>query len=69
MKRVTVLIPDKVTTVISSSSGRAEVERLDVTPKLMVRALTTNDYHEHVYFEGDVRVISIEDVPGGGRGR
>ena len=63
MKRVTVLIPDKVITVISSSSGRAEVERLDVTPKLMVRALTTNEYHEHVYFEGGVQVVSIEDVP------
>jgi hypothetical protein len=45
MKRVTVLIPDHVVTVISSSSGRAVMERLDVTPKLMVRALTTNDYH------------------------
>jgi len=61
MKRVTVLIPDKVITAISSSSGRAEVKRLDVTPELMVRALTTNDYHEHVYFEGDVQVVSIRD--------
>jgi hypothetical protein len=68
MKRVTVLIPDQVVTVISSSSGRAAVERLEVTPALMVRALTTNDYHEHVYFEGDVHVVAIEDAdePGAG---
>ncbi len=45
MKRVTVLVPDQVTSVISSSSGLAVVERLDVAPKPMVRALTTNDYH------------------------
>jgi len=64
MKRVTVLVPDKVITVFdSSSSTDAEVKRLDVTPKLMVRALTTNRYHEHVYFEGDVQVVSIQDVP------
>jgi len=62
MKRVTLLVPDQVVTVISSSTGRARVERLDVTPALMVRALTTNDYHEHVYFDGDVRVVSIEDA-------
>ena len=62
MKRVTVLIPDKVITVFdSASSSAAEVKRLDVTPELMVRALTTNDYHEHVYFEGDVQVVSIRD--------
>jgi aromatic ring-cleaving dioxygenase len=34
----------------------------------MVRALTTNDYHEHVYFDGGVQVVSIEDVPAGRRG-
>ena len=62
MKRVTVLIPDKVITVFdSASSSAAEVKRLDVTPELMVRALTTNRYHDHVYFEGDVQVVSIED--------
>ena len=61
MKRATVLVPDKVITVISSSSGHAEEKRLDVTPQLMIRALTTNRYHEHVYFEGDVQVVSIED--------
>jgi hypothetical protein len=34
-------------------------------PKLIVMALTTNDYHEHVKLEGDVPVVSIEDVPEG----
>jgi hypothetical protein len=63
MKRVTILIPDSIVSVISSSSGIAGVERLEVTPGLMVRALTTNDYHEHVYFEGGVQVVSIEHVP------
>ena len=60
MKRVTVLIPDNVVISFSSSSGSASVKRLEVTPELMVRALTTNDYHEHVYFEGGVQVVSLE---------
>jgi len=54
MKRVTVLIPGRFVTVISSSSGPAVVKRLDVKP---------NDYHEHVYFDGGVQVVSIEDEP------
>jgi hypothetical protein len=60
MKRVTVLVPDDVVVSISSSSSPAVAEHLEVTPALMVRALTTNDYHEHVYFDGDVQVVSIE---------
>ena len=64
MKRVTILVPDTILTVFdSASSTPAEVKRLDVTAKLMVRALTTNDYHEHVYFDGGVQVVSIEDEP------
>jgi predicted amidohydrolase len=69
MKRVTVLVPDTIVTVFDSSTPTpAQVHRLEVTPTLIVRALTTNDYHEHVYFTGGVRVVSIEDVPEGGLG-
>jgi hypothetical protein len=49
MKRVTVLNPDTVITAFdSASASAAEVKRLDVTPKPIVMALTTNDYHERV---------------------
>lgn len=63
-KLVQILVPETMTHVGGSSlESRARTEKVD--ERSIVKALTTNDYHENWYFEKpeDIEVRSIEDYP------
>ncbi len=62
MKRVTLLLPDKLISVGGSSRWTCR-EELPTTPENVIKALTSNDYHLNYYFaERSVAVQSIEDI-------
>jgi len=63
MKKVTLIVPDKIDRVIGGSRSR-HCDSVDVTADNIVRALCERrDYHQYYYFEAaeTVRVISIVD--------
>jgi hypothetical protein len=63
MKKVTLLVPDKIEHVIGSSRSR-RCSSVEVTPATIKRALCDrSDYHSYFYFEcaDEVDVISIVD--------
>ncbi|MHA2408403.1 MAG: hypothetical protein ACXACA_08540 [Candidatus Ranarchaeia archaeon] len=63
MKKVTLILPDKIQHVIGSSRTRTvEIENLNSAN--IIRALCDrDDYHQYFYFESpdDVKVVSIVD--------
>jgi len=60
MKKVILLVPDKIN-VLLGSSIHTTVSEKDVTAETMVNALTTLEYHEAYFFDKkDVTVLSIE---------
>jgi hypothetical protein len=63
MKRVTLIVPDKIQHVIGSSRSR-RVESENLKSANIIKALCDrDDYHQYFYFEspGDVKVVSIVD--------
>ena len=63
MKKVVLIVPDKIQHVIGSSRGR-EVESENVRSSNIIKALCDrDDYHQYFYFESpeDVKVVSIVD--------
>ena len=63
MKKVTLIVPDKIERVIGSSRSR-HCASLDVTADIIVKALCDrSDYHQYFYFESSdkVRVVSVVD--------
>ncbi len=69
MKIVRLLVPDSITRV-SGSSTFTRSRRVRVDAESILKALTTNDYHENWYFPdpGSVKVLSVEDSPEGAPG-
>jgi hypothetical protein len=63
MKKVTLIVPDKIERVIGGSRSR-HCDSVDVTADTIVRALCERrDYHQYYYFEAldRVKVLSIVD--------
>ena len=65
MKKVTLLLPDKLISVGGSSRWTCK-EDLPTTPENVIKALTSNDYHLNFYYaEKSLEVLSIADVEEG----
>ena len=63
MKKVILIVPDKIQHLIGSSRSR-RVESENLTPANIIKALCDrDDYHQYFYFESpdDVKVVSIVD--------
>ena len=63
MKKITLIVPEKIQHVIGSSRSR-RVKSQDVMPANLIKALCDrDDYHQYFYFESpnDVKVVSIVD--------
>ena len=63
MKKITLIVPDKIQHVIGSSRNR-RVKSEEVIPENLIKALCDrNDYHQYFHFESpdDVKVVSIVD--------
>ena len=63
MKKVILIVPDKIQHVIGTSRSR-RMKSEDVAPDNLKRALCDrNDYHQYFYFVAldKVKVISIDD--------
>jgi hypothetical protein len=63
MKKVTLIVPDKIERVIGGSRSR-HCDSVHLTPDNILRALCERrDYHQYYYFEAAerVRVLSIVD--------
>ena len=63
MKKITLIVPDKIQHVIGSSRSR-RVKSKKVIPENIIKALCErDDYHQYFYFESsdDIRVVSILD--------
>ena len=63
MKKITLIVPDKIQHVIGSSRNRI-VKSEEVIPENLIKALCDrNDYHQYFHFESpdDVKVVSIVD--------
>ena len=63
MKKITLIVPDKIQHVIGSSRNR-RVKSEEVIPENLIKALCDrNDYHQYFYFKSpdDVKVVSIVD--------
>ena len=63
MKKITLIVPDKIQHVIGSSRSR-RVKPEDVSPDNVIQALCDrDDYHQYFHFASpdDVKVVSIVD--------
>lgn len=61
MKKVTLLLPDKVTKVGGTSRSVYQQE-IELTAKEVIKIFCESDYHSYYKFqEDDIKVISIED--------
>ena len=61
MKKVTLLLPDKIIKVGGTSRSRFESE-VELTPKEVIKMLCNRDYHSsYKLYEKDVRVLSVEN--------
>lgn len=63
MKRVVLLLPDKITHVSGTSRFTSKTE-IDLTPENMLKVLCEDvDYHESYKFSyDDVTIVSVETV-------
>jgi hypothetical protein len=61
MKKITLIVPDKIKHVIGSSRSR-RVNSQTVTPANLIKALCDrDDYHQYFHFDSpdEVKVVSI----------
>ena len=62
MKKVTLLVPDKIDHSQGSSRSIWHTD-VDVTVENMIQVLCLDDYHERYMFdENDIKVLAIESV-------
>jgi len=60
MKKVTLLLPDKINHVFGSSRMTYH-EEVDLTPENLIQVLTLDAYHDRFKFkEEDIRIVSVE---------
>jgi len=69
MKIVRLMVPDSITRV-SGGSNYTRSRQVEVDSESILKALTTNDYHDNWYFPDpeSVKVLSVEDSPEGTQG-
>jgi len=63
MKKITLIVPDKIQYVIGSARGKSSKSE-DVSPDRIIKALCDRShYHQYYYFESsdEVSVVSIVD--------
>ncbi len=61
MKRITLIVPDKIIRVSGTSSWSRSKE-VEVDSESIIGALEANDYHDNLYFpRGMIKVQSIEE--------
>ncbi len=61
MKRITLVVPNKIIRV-SGTSSYSQSKEIEVDSKSIVGALEVNDYHENISFpKGMIKVHSIEE--------
>ncbi len=60
MKKFIITVPDEIIRVGSGKTPHTRMV-LPVTESLIAEALTLNEYHDNLYFEGAVKVKQIED--------
>ena len=62
MKKVTLILPDKILYTIGTSST-SETKALETNRENIIEALEGNDYHINYYFpNGSVEVVAVADV-------
>lgn len=63
MKKVTLLLSDKMI-YVKGSSGSAVKTEVDTSPETIIKALVTDDYHINYYFEdaGQIEVLKVEEA-------
>jgi len=62
MKKVTLLLPDKMIRVLGTSRTTYHSE-VDLTPGNMINVLALDDYHDRFKFNmKDIMIVSIESV-------
>jgi len=62
MKRVTIIVPDKIL-YVSGTSISSETKEVETSRENITEALESNDYHVNYYFpSGTVKVESVEDI-------
>lgn len=60
MKKVTLILPDKIMHVFGSSRTTYHSE-VDLTPQNLIQVLTLDAYHDRFKFnEEEIRIVSIE---------
>ncbi len=70
MKKVTLLLPDKMI-YVKGSFGNSIKTEVDITEKNIIKALTMDDYHMNYFFkdESQITVLKVEEVENGGKGK
>ena len=62
MKKVTVIVPDKILYTIGTSTT-SETKTLDTNRDNIIEALEGNDYHVNYYFPNrSIEVAAVDDV-------
>ena len=62
MKKVTLLLPDKIIRVLGTSRI-SQTSEVDLTPENMINVLVVDEYHDSFKFKREqVKVLSIESV-------
>ena len=64
MKKVTIVVPDKVDVMLGSSRG-GKATKKELNPVNLMKVLCDRtDYHQHYYFmdSSKVKIVSIEDL-------
>ncbi len=69
MKIIRLQVPDSITRASGGGSFTRSRE-IEVDAETIIKALTTNDYHDSWYFPDpdSVKVLSVEDSPEGSPG-
>ena len=63
MKKVTLILPDKVTK-IGGTSRTVYKQEIELTAEDIIKIFCESDYHSRYKFERDeIRVLSIQDYP------
>jgi hypothetical protein len=64
MKKITLLVPDKINCSRPPNSAGPSLSAKPLTAELLKLALTENDYHLNYFFANpeDVKILSLEDA-------
>ncbi len=60
MKKFIITVPDEIIRVGGKKDEQSR-KSIPVTKELIAEALTLNDYHENLYFDGAVKVEAVNE--------